>query len=179
VLYSIVMSYYKMTKRIFIVLFSIALTNCNSESKNANNSFEIDSLKAENLKLKSELDSLYSLIENEKISPVILNGSYGHELKEGDSINLLVGVLYNRPNYLKLAKIELINDQGISDSISLYTGSYDFEYQYDFYKEDNINTEIELKLPYTSGEIAIIRGEITVWQHGALKTIPILYDLNL
>ena len=172
-----------MTRRIFNLTLTLTcvffMISCNDKSKNNVDPQEYDSLKVENNRLKLELDSLYSIIKKEEFGLMIFNNSYGKKLNQGDSIDLLVGAMYNRPNYIHKIKLELINDQKLLDSLSNYTGTYDFKYQYDFSNKEEILHDLRTKIPYKSGDIAVIRGEVSIWEDGAIKVIPIEYDLDL
>lgn len=171
-----------MIQRIFTLILtltcSVFLMCCNYKAKNIEDYQGFDSLRTENISLKLELDSLYSVIEEEKIGVMVFNNSFGNHISQGDSIDLLIGAFYNRPNFIQKVKLELINDQGLLDSLMNTIGVYDFKYQYDFINGEEILFDLRTKIPYKFGEIAVIRGEVSIWKDGAIKIIPIMYDLD-
>jgi hypothetical protein len=164
----------------FLSIFSLIaiIYSCGQSESQSANPKELEQLRNENTKLREELDSLHSILENETIELVAFNGSHGKVLNENDSVEFLFGMLYNRPNYATTFYVDIFTNK---DSLTFAQDdpeNYSFMYEVDMTGEESI-ASIPLEFPYLKSEFCVIGGVMRVQTATTTKYFKLQYDMNL
>lgn len=88
-----------MNKVIFVIVFMIVGCSYNPNTK----------LESENKSLKMKIDSLEHLITS-SFSPIVINNNYQPNFGEGDSINFVVGLMWNKSEIIDSIDFNLKNN---------------------------------------------------------------------
>lgn len=99
-----------MNKIIFVVVLIIVGCSNNPSAK----------LKLENKTLKMKIDSLEHLITS-SFSPIVINNNYQPNFGENDSINFVVGLIWNKSELIDSIKMNLKNNESKKIPFEKYT----------------------------------------------------------
>ncbi|UKN03469.1 hypothetical protein K6119_08075 [Paracrocinitomix mangrovi] len=167
-----------MFKIIIPIICITLIQSCGQSDSQTESSEELENLRSENEILKAEIDSLNSILENEKLEPIALNNSYRLNLTEGDSIEFLFGLFYNRPNLASTFYADIFTNQ---DSLKLAQddpNNYQFMYEIDLLKDEPV-ASIPLSFPYINSDFCVVGGVMEVQSATGIKYIPLQFNLNL
>ena len=141
---------------------------CSCETSFSKREFKI--VKAENARLHKINDSLITLLSEEKLSTLVVE-PYLKTYDVGDTVELMVGILYNRPHFIKNIVAENFTEDRLD--ILLDTKSHIPEYSIKPHFSDDRKNYFEFEVTnlhegnnYFCGYFDVLKSD------GILKKIP-------
>lgn len=162
---------------IAFLIFLLIFLSCTHDIKGTDNNMRLVDLQNENLSLQKKVDSLLLILNSETTEAIVLNNSHGKKLMEGDSVEVLIGMLYNRQYFIESIGASLITNSDTLDFIRKNRGAYQYQYVKEFGGQNELSASQIFKMPFIEGSIAVICGVLRVRSNTGINYIPIEYDL--
>lgn len=161
----------------FFIVFS-TLFACGTNTNVQDLTAELDSLKQVNIGLVNQIDSLNNLLQNEKSEVFVFNKASGEKLSVGDSSELLIGLLYNRPSYCDSLFLSIFTNEDSLNYALANPKMQEFQYALPLQSDNGPILATHIKIPILSDEFNVAGGFISMPSSSGNKYIPFQYSYN-